>query len=146
MSNNLLGYLLALASSLGYGSVTVIVKKGLLDYSSPLVGVSISLSTGTLLMGLLSFRAIDIRPTQGRKGMAFFLISGMAAGLAQLSIYLALSQAPVVLVSPVVSANPLITILLVHLFLQGLERVSQRIVLAASFIVAGVILVSLGSG
>lgn len=141
---NLLGYLFALVSALGYSAVTIIAKKGLLSYSSPVAAVSVSLFSGTLFMALFSFRNVGGHSTRGKKGILFFLLSGAMAGVGQLAMYLALGQAPVVVVSPLTNVTPLLTILLVYVFLRGLEKVSPRVALAAVLVVAGVIMISLG--
>jgi uncharacterized membrane protein len=141
---NLLGYGFALVSSIGYGSVTVIAKKGLLTYGSPIAAVSVSLFAGTLCMALLSLKNVNIPADGGKKGLLFFLLSGLMAGAGQLFMYLALGQAPVVVVTPITNITPLLTILLVYVFLRGMERVTLRVTMAAGLVVAGVILISMG--
>jgi len=142
--SNLLGYAFSLISALGYSSVSVIAKKGLIAYSSPVAAVSVALFSGTLLMALLSFRNVEVHPAGGKRGILFFVLSGLAAGTGQLTMYLALGLAPVVIVAPITNITPLLTILLVYLFLRGLERVTLRVTAAACLVVAGVILISLG--
>ncbi|MDP2728781.1 MAG: EamA family transporter [Dehalococcoidia bacterium] len=138
------GYVFALISALGYSAVSVIAKKGLLTYGSPIAAVCVSLLTGTLIMALFNFRNVEINPAKGRKGLLFFALSGIMAGVGQLSSYLALGLAPVVIVSPLSNTTPLFTVFLVPIFLRGLEKVSLRVALAAGLIVAGVVLISLG--
>ena len=70
----------------------------------------------------------------------------MASGLSSLLGYgsnvLALSLLPVVVVTPISSAYPLVTVLLVRLLLTREEAVSRRAAFGAVCIVAGVALIS----
>jgi len=54
-------------------------------------------------------------------------------------------RADVVVISPIVSSSPLVTLLLAHVFLTRLERVTRRLVFGAMLTVCGVLLVVLGS-
>ena len=53
----------------------------------------------------------------------------------------ALATAPVSIVSPLVHAQPLFTIVLAAVFLRDVERMTWRLVLASLLIVAGVTVV-----
>ena len=55
-------------------------------------------------------------------------------------------RASVVLVSPLVSTYPLVSILLTHLFLKRLERVTMPTVVGGVLVAAGVALVAFGRG
>ena len=59
--------------------------------------------------------------------------------------YLALNEAPVVLVVPLAGTHPLVSIVLTHLFLQRLEKVTLRTIMGALMVVAGVALIAIGS-
>ena len=67
----------------------------------------------------------------------------MSTGVA--TLYLALSKAPVVVVSPVFALNPFVSMVLAHYFLQRLERITLPLVLGTSFAVGGVIAVIIGT-
>ncbi len=73
--------------------------------------------------------------------MLFIIFSGLAAILGYCSNVLTLSVLPVV-VAPISSTYPLVTVFLVHLFLRGHEEVNPRVALGALCVVAGVILVT----
>jgi DME family drug/metabolite transporter len=68
-----------------------------------------------------------------------------AAGLfntaAMLSVFYALSFGKVVIVEPLVSSNPVLTLLLTAVFLKDLEALSPRVVIGACLTVAGTVLV-----
>ena len=72
-------------------------------------------------------------------------MSGLASAWGVASLYLSLEQVSVVVASPVAGANPLVAILMTHIFLQRLERVSIRTVIGAVLVVAGVALVTIGT-
>ena len=73
----------------------------------------------------------------------FVLASGLSSLFGFGSNVLALSLLPVVVVTPISSVYPLITVLLVRLFLRHHERVTRQTVLGALLVVSGVILVTL---
>jgi drug/metabolite transporter (DMT)-like permease len=50
-----------------------------------------------------------------------------------------------VIVAPVSSITPLVSLALAHIFLQRLERVTPRIWLGAALVVAGVGIIAVGS-
>jgi uncharacterized membrane protein len=59
--------------------------------------------------------------------------------------YLALVEAPVVIVAPIVAVYPLITITLTTIFLKNIEKVTPKTISGAALVVTGVILVGLGT-
>ena len=59
-------------------------------------------------------------------------------------LFWALTEAPVVVVSPITGINPLVAILLAHVFLQRLEHVTKRTIVGGILVVAGVALVAIG--
>jgi|TARA_B100000508_G_scaffold87642_1_gene68236 drug/metabolite transporter (DMT)-like permease len=72
-------------------------------------------------------------------------LAGIASGVAVISWYFAVQRADVVVISPIVSSSPLVTLFLAHLFLTRLERVTRRLVFGALLTVAGVGFVVVGS-
>ncbi len=72
------------------------------------------------------------------------MLAGVASGCGIWSSFLALSMAPVVIVSPVQSTSPLFALLSAWLFLGRLETITFRLVLGTIFVVAGVILITMG--
>ncbi|HIN06426.1 MAG TPA: hypothetical protein EYM65_09355 [Dehalococcoidia bacterium] len=59
--------------------------------------------------------------------------------------FLALSRAPVTVVSPINASSPLITLALAHIFLRRLESLNWTLVLGTLISVGGVVLVVLGA-
>ena len=78
-----------------------------------------------------------------RKSFIFFGVSGVFSSAGVLSMYFALSKAPLVMVSPIFAINPLITLLLAHIFLNKLEKITTRTVLGTILVVSGVSIITL---
>ena len=144
----LIGYLLALGAACCYGTTNVVVRALTLDYTSPLVISTISLFFGVLLVAPVAGRRTmsslgEVRRTPGI--LAFAALSGLAAAVGVNCTYFALQRAEVVVVAPIVSANPLFTLALAALFLSAQENVNRWLVLGTMITVGGVALVVLGS-
>ena len=76
--------------------------------------------------------------------LRFVALAGLSSGIAVISLYFAVQRADVVVVSPIVSSSPLITLFLSHLFLSRLEQVTPQLVAGTLLAIVGVILVVLG--
>ena len=109
---------------------------------------AISLLFGVILLWPLAGRAAvqDLTGSGGdRRLVGFAAFSGLAAATAVICLYYALQRAEVVVVSPIVSTNPLITLLLAKIFIAQLENITRRVLLGTTFAVMGVLLVIIGS-
>ena len=143
-----IGYLLAFGAACCYGTTNVVVKQLTIEYTSPLVVATISLFFGVMLVAPVAARQAVSSLQELRQGTGFLLfaaLSGLAAATGVNCTYFALQQAPVVVVAPIVSANPLFTLLLAALFLPQQENVNRWLVLGIFVTVTGVALVVLGS-
>ena len=143
-----IGYLLAFGAACCYGTTNVVVRQLTIDYTSPLVVATISLFFGILLVAPVAAKQAvaaigELRQSPGF--MVYAALSGLAAATGVNCTYFALQRAEVVVVAPIVSANPLFTLLLAALFLQQQENVNRWLVLGIAVTVAGVALVVLGS-
>ena len=144
----IIGYLLAFASAACYGGTNVVVKQLTQEYTSPLVVSTISLFFGMLLVLPVAAKPLlaQLRQASGNLGfVGFAALSGIAAAMAVNTLYFALQRSEVVVISPIVSANPLVTLLLVSLFLSRLENVNRWLFLGVGVTVSGVALVVVGS-
>ncbi len=141
-----LGYAASLGAAVCYGSVAVVGRKIVSDFASPIVATSFSMMFGTAIVLALFGRHVntDMKGAPGRAWL-FIGLAGLAAAWGVSNWYLALGEAPVVLVAPVAGTSPLVSILMTHLFLQRLEKVTWRTVGGALLVVAGVVLVTLGN-
>lgn len=139
------GYTFAFGAAICYGTASPLLKIGLREWGSVLTGITIALLAGLLAVAPLAFAA---RRGQGpgwrpeRRAILFVLASGCTALLGFGSNTFALSQLPVVVVAPISSTYPLITVLLVRIFLRHSEALTPRIALGAALIVLGVICVT----
>ena len=142
----LLGYLVALSAGTVYGMVNIFVKKANESVDSPLLVTSISLLLGiSLLAPLVAPRTVkEVRNTSDlRRTLVFVVLAGLAAGVGVNSLYFALLTGDVVIVTPIVSIAPLVTVLIAHLFYARQENVTPRLAGGTALAVAGVVLVSL---
>ena len=149
-----LGYLMALGAGASYGATNVMAKQTLEVFDSPLVITTLSMVVGIVvlapLVGVSTAQSGVHRETgQGVSknlwSLRWVALAGIASGIAVISLYFAVQRADVVVISPIVSSSPLITLLLSHLFLARLEQVTRRLVFGAMLTVGGVVLVVLGN-
>jgi drug/metabolite transporter, DME family len=78
----------------------------------------------------------------GRGSFLFFFIAALVALSAQISNFIALGQADVSVIIPLLNTTPLFTVLFSSLFLRRMETISPRIILGAALMVAGVITIT----
>jgi drug/metabolite transporter (DMT)-like permease len=139
------GYLIAFTAAAAYGTNAVLTRRGLAHYGHPFRAIVIALIVGVVVLAPLAFRAwraqgAGWRPE--RRALLFILASGLCAIMGYSANVIALSLLPVVVVAPISSTYPLITVFLVRVFLRQHEEVSHRMILGAVCVVAGVIMVT----
>ncbi|MBM3924458.1 MAG: DMT family transporter [SAR202 cluster bacterium] len=140
------GAALAVLSAMCYGASQVIAKKGMKDYDvPPILFTSMGLFFGALVMMLISAKSMPKHAGEPRRYFGFMVLAGVTSGGAVTLLVSALSKAPVAVVTPVASLNPIFTLTMAHLFLQRLERVTLRVVLGTAMALSGVLMVILGS-
>ncbi|MFH1003295.1 MAG: EamA family transporter [Chloroflexota bacterium] len=142
----IMGFSVAFGGALAYAVVAILAKVGLGELAPPLVGATMAMMSGTLVLGLMEGRRPDRQLRQKKRGIWLMLAAGVAAGLGVTSNYYALSIAPVVLVAPLAGTSPLVVLVLSHLFLGHLENINLRLVLGTLLVVVGVTLITLGRG
>ena len=141
----LLGMMFAMLAAVAYGSAHVIARQVVTQITVPLVASFFALVFGTAIMALFTSRDIPKDRHAPKRGFMIMALAGAAGAVAVTVYFFALSHAPVVIVSPVTAVNPLITLLLAHLFLRRLERVTLRLWIGASLVVAGVMIIALSN-
>lgn len=77
-----------------------------------------------------------------RRSHAFFLASGLNAGLGLFMLFEGLRRGPVSVVDPVAGAAPLLTVLLAVVLLKEFERITPRVVIGSVAIVIGAALIT----
>ena len=80
-----------------------------------------------------------------KRGFLLMTLAGICGAVGAMGNFFALSYAAVTIVSPIAATSPLIILLVAHLFMQRLERVTPRIWLGAILVVSGVILLTISN-
>jgi uncharacterized membrane protein len=142
----ILGYSVALMSALAYGSLTLVARKIVTDYASPMVSAAFSMVIGTVLITALFHRQIsgDLQTHIPRRGWIFAILAGLASTWGVMFWFLGVNEAPVVVVAPLVGVYPLVSLTLTHFFLGRLEKVTRRTLVGTVLVVSGVVLVAVG--
>ena len=140
-----LGYAFGLIAGICYGAWSVIAKTAIRDYDiPPLLFAAIAFFFGTLMFApVLAYdapRAFRL----SKRALGWFALSGVGSGAAIVALSFGLEKGDVTVVAPIVSISPLITLVLVRIFLERLERVSPTLVIGALLIVSGTVLVVVG--
>jgi drug/metabolite transporter (DMT)-like permease len=141
-----LGYLLAIGAAASFASRDVISRYVVSGIAPPLVAAGFALAIGGFMLLAVVHR--DVVNSLNQLPGKYIIICGLAGicqGLAVASLFQALSQAPVTVVSPINASNPLITLVLAHLFLRRLESINLVLVVGTLLSVGGVALVVLGA-
>ena len=141
-----LGYLLAIGGAATFAGRDVISRHVVSDLIDPLVSAGLALAIGgTILAVILHRQVANTVMTIPRKYLLICILAGVFQGLAVASLFQALSRAPVTTVSPIYASQPLITLILAHIFLKRLEAIDFLLALGTMVSVVGVILVILGA-
>ena len=140
------GYGFGIIAGICYGAWRVIAKIGINDYDiPPLLFAVVAFFFGTIMFApVLAYdlpRAIRI----SKRAVALFAISGAGSGGAIVALSFGLEKGDVTVVAPIVSTSPLITLFLVRIFLERLEKVTLRMVLGVLLVVVGTLLVVVGN-
>ena len=149
----LLGYMLAIGAGASYGATNVMAKQAVGIYDSPIMVTAFSMLVGLIvispLVGASTVKSGVVR-VKGRgflrsiSDLRHVAAAGLASGIAVTAVYFAVQRADVVVVSPIVSSSPLVTLFLAHVFLARLERITPQLVAGTLLAIAGVVLVVLG--
>ena len=137
------GYVFAFSSAIAYAAAQVLASHGVSDFHAPLVGTTIALVFGTLGFVAVAARNLAEPVSDFRRGALFFMAAGLFSSMGVASIFSAVDRADVVIVSPVSSCYPLLTLLFAALLLGDLERINPRIAFGAALVVAGIAVISI---
>ena len=115
-----------LLAALCYSTNPIFIKLGLQISNEPLLGACIGMVASTVAY------------------ISYFLLSGQMRDLFSLPSWVGASAAheyiPASVVAPLIATAPLVTVVLSHFLLQGMERISRADVLGTVLIVGGVII------
>jgi drug/metabolite transporter (DMT)-like permease len=141
-----LGYSLAVAGAATFATRDVISRHVLSGISPPLAAAGFALLIGgAMLLIIIHRQVLDSIRNLPPKYIAICCIAGIFQGIAIGALFLALSRAPVTVVSPINASSPLITLALAHIFLRRLEKLNRTLALGTLLSVGGVVLVVLGA-
>ena len=122
------------------GVIQPLIKLGLVRWPDTIAAVVIGYTvSSSVLMVAASVSNATVRQRFHRFGIFWWIAVGLCNGLAVLCMYVALRHGPVILVSPLVSTYPLITLLLSSLFLRQ-ERVGLQTAAGVITAVGGIAL------
>ena len=142
----IIGRTFGILSAVAYAVNAVLVRKGLADMASPLVGASVSLLAGALVLSMFVGMRPESNLIKKKTSVLLLFMAGLASGVGALSSYFALSKAPVTIVSPIQSTYPLFVLLWTRLFLSRFEKISLRLVLGTFLVVGGIAMIAIGKG
>jgi transporter family protein len=123
---------------LSFASRDVLSRWGFRSYAEPLIAPAAAATTSFVLMWSVAAWQRSRHLQIGPLGLRILAVAGVIEGTAYLMMWRALSLGDVSLVSPLVNAYSIFTVVLAAVFLRDLERVTWRIALAAVLIVGGV--------
>jgi drug/metabolite transporter (DMT)-like permease len=120
------------------------VRLGLLQIDSPLVGATIAATTSFLTMSAIYLAFEEKKPlgNSPRRGVALFAAAGFMNFLSYVFAYTALSMERVSLMSPLINGSSLFILPLSALFLKDVEKITARIIAATLLVIFGVFLIS----
>ena len=143
---SVLGYGLALTSAACYGAGTLSGRVLTNLFGSPFIMAAGSMFFAMLVLSPWFGRQAVAGVTRAGRGSVFMFLAGLAAACAVISLYFAISRegSSILVLSPIVSCNPLVTLALARIFLRRTEIISRELVIGTLMAVGGVALVVVG--
>jgi DME family drug/metabolite transporter len=130
--------------ALAFGASSILRKAGLEYVAIPVLAGAVTAGTAAIFsFALLQFRGGKEALKLTRQSAAWLFPAAFFNTAATLSVFYALSHGKVVIVEPLVSSNPVLTLLFTAIFLRDLEAVNLRVIGGALLTVMGTILVVL---
>ncbi len=130
--------------ALAFGASSILRKAGLEYVAIPVLAGAVTAGTAAIFsFALLQFRGGKGALKLTRQSAAWLFPAAFFNTAATLSVFYALSHGKVVIVEPLVSSNPVLTLLFTAIFLRDLEAVNLRVISGALLTVIGTILVVL---
>jgi uncharacterized membrane protein len=131
-----------LIGAIAFGASAILRKAGLGFIDIPLLAAAVTAGSAVIF----SFALLQIQGGREafkitRRSASWLIAAGLFNTAAMLSVFYALSHGKVVVVEPLVSANPVLTLLLTAIFLRDVEALSLRVIIGALLTVTGTILV-----
>ena len=133
-----------LIGAMAFGASAILRKAGLDYVPVPVLAAAITAGSAALF----SFVLLQVRGGRAalkltRRSAGWLFTAALFNTAATLSVFYALNHGKVVIVEPLVSSNPVLTLLFTAIFLRDLEALNLRVVIGALLTVTGTILVVL---
>ena len=140
------GYGLAIMAAACYGAATLSGRVLSNLYGSPLIMAAGSMFFATLVLSPVFGREAARKATTSGRAPLFAFLAGFAAACAVMALYFAVTRegSSILVIAPIVSCNPLVTLLLARLFLRQSEAVTNELVIGTLMAVGGVGMVVVG--
>jgi len=133
-----------LIGAVAFGASTTLRKAGLGFINFPLLAAAVTAGSAAIFsLTLLQIQGGKAAFKLTRHSAAWLFPAGVFNTAAMLSVFFALSHGKVVIVEPLVSSNPVTTLLLTAIFLRDIESLTLRVITGAALTVIGTILVVL---
>jgi uncharacterized membrane protein len=130
--------------AVAFGASAILRKAGLGFVDIPVVAAAVTAGAAALFsVCLLRVQGGREAIKLTRKSAAWLFSAALTNTAAMLSVFYALSHGKVVIVEPLVSSNPVLTLLFTSIFLRDLEALNLRVLMGALLTVTGTILVVL---
>ena len=131
-----------LVGAVAFGVSTTLRKAGLGLVNIPLLAAAVTAGTAALFsFALLQYQGGRRAFKLNQRSAAWLFPAGVFNTAAMLSVFFALSHGKVVIVEPLISSNPVTTLLLTSIFLRDVESLTRRVLIGAALTVIGTILV-----
>ena len=129
------------------GGASVLGKQAVDVYEAPLTIAALGMLAAMFIVipvvGTIAARSPAVRGYD-RRSMGFVVLSGLSTTVSIVTQLFALERADVVIVAPILATFPLWTLLLSHIFIARLERITLRLTAGTIATVAGVVAVVIG--
>lgn len=133
-----------LIGAMAFGASAILRKAGLDSLPVPVLAGAITAGSAALFsFGLLQARGGRAALKLTRRSAAWLFSAALFNTAATLSVFYALNYGKVVIVEPLVSSNPVLTLLFTAIFLRDLEAINLRVLVGALLTVTGTVLVVL---
>jgi drug/metabolite transporter, DME family len=133
-----------LVGAMAFGASAILRKAGLDHIPIPVLAGAVTAGSAALFsFALLQVQGGKVAFKLSRRSAAWLFPAGFINTAAMLSVFYALSYGKVVIVEPLVSSNPVLTLLFTAIFLRDLEVINLRVITGALLTVVGTILVVL---
>ena len=133
-----------LIGAMAFGASSILRKAGLDHLPIPVLAAAVTAGAAALFsFGLLQVRGGRAALKLTRRSAGWLFTAALFNTAATLSVFYALSHGKVVIVEPLVSSNPVLTLLFTAIFLRDLEVINLRVIIGALLAVTGTVLVVL---